>query len=202
MLQLDAATLARLSSACGECYLIELDFTGGTLRYTTWGDTLTAVVDGVSSTYIGLGAALAVSALKESADTAADQLTVSLSLANASTLSAALGAVETYRNRPMRIYLQLLDERGVIDGTAVRRFTGVMDKVGVAVEADSSTGQHTGRVDLFCSRRGMARVRHAEGERLSHEQQAQRFPGDRGLEFLTEMINKPRTWLSVAFQRQ
>lgn len=203
MIALDGTTLARLAAGqVGVCYLIELDFQASTLRYTTFGATITATVDGVSHTYTGLGDALSISQIAESEDSRPDTLTLSLSLANTATLAAALGAVETYRGRAIRIYLQLLDGADVIDGTAVRRYSGSMSKVAVAVDVDASTGARSGRVDLICSRAGMARARHYEGLRLSHEQQQARFPGDLGLERMADLINTPRPWLSVAFQKQ
>jgi hypothetical protein len=203
MIALDATALARLASGqVGLCYLIELDFSGGTLRYTTFGRTIDATVDGVAHTYTGLGDALALGQIAESEDASPDELTLSLSLANTATLAAALGAVETYRGRPMRVYLQLLDGADLISGAAVRRYAGAMNRVQVAIDADPETGERTGRVDLVCSRAGMARARHYEGLRLAHEQQIAAFPGDLGLEHLAELINTPRPWLSVAFQRQ
>lgn len=203
MITLDGTALARIAAGdVGVCYLIELDFLAGTLRYTTFGRTLDATVDGNARTYTGLGDALALSQLAESEDVSPDQLTLSLSLANTATLAAALGAVHTYRGRPMRVYLQLLDGADVIAGAAVQRYGGVMNRVQVAVEVDSDTGTRTGRVDLVCSRAGMARARHYEGLRLAHEQQIAQFAGDLGLEHLASLINLPRPWLSVAFQRR
>lgn len=202
MIALDSTTAARLSAgALGLAWLIELDFSPATLRYTTWGQDVTATVDGVVRTYGGLGNALSVGQVRESEDASAEQITLSLSLANTAVLGAALGSVHTYRGRPARLYLQAFDTAGVIDGVAVRRYTGVMDRVSVAVEEDATTGTRTGRVDLHCSRIGMARARHAEGLRLSHMQHQRDFPGDLFYERMTDLIEKPRPWLSVAFQR-
>lgn len=200
MITLDTAAQTRLeASSIGLAWLIEMDLTGGLVRYTTWGASLTATVDGQVREFTGLGDALSVSAVTETEDAAADQVTLGLSLANTAMLSAALGSVHTYRGRPVRLYLQPLDDAGIIDGAAVRRFSGQMDKVKVGVEEDD-TGARTGRVELVCSRIGVARARHDSGLRLSHVQQQKRFPGDRGLEMLTSLIETPRTWLSKRFQ--
>jgi hypothetical protein len=203
MITLDPAAMARLSAgALGACWLIELDFLQGVLRYTTYGISLDAVVGGVTYNYRGLGDALAIDQLKEGEDPRPDQLTVSLSLANAASLGAALGAVHTYRNRPMRVYLQLLDDVGAIEGAAALRYTGVMDKINVSVESDAATGTRRGRIDLVCGRKGLVRARHEEGMRLTHQQHQLLHPGDRGLEYLAAMIDKPRMWLSKRFQQQ
>jgi hypothetical protein len=203
VISLDAPTLARLASGqVGVCYLIELDFVAATLRYTTYGRSLAVTVDGVPHTYDGLGNALSISQIRESEDTAPDQITIALSLANTGALAAALGAVETYRGRAVRVYLQLLDGAEALDGAAVRRYSGSMTKVQVAVEVDPDSGARTGRVELVCSRAGLARARHAEGPRLSIQQHQMVYAGDLGLVHLPELINTPRPWLSVAFQRQ
>lgn len=203
MLTADTATLARLDAATGGyAWLIELDFAAGTLRYTTWGDTLTATVEGTARTFDGLGNALAVGQVTASLDTDTSQVELSLSLANTAVLAAALGAVETYRNRPVRLYVQALDERGVIDGAAVRVWTGRMEPVRIDVDVDADTGTRRGVIRMPCSRLGMARARHNEGLRLSHQQHTRTYPSDRGLEYLADLVATPRPWLSVAFQRR
>lgn len=202
MIALDATSLARLQRECGICALIELDFTQGTLRYTTWPVSLTVTVAGTERTYLGLGNALALGAVRESEDVKPDQLTVSLAV-TPTVLGAALGSTGTYRRRPMRVYHQLLDEAGVpLNNTAVLRFAGRMDKVQVRIDEDREGGTVTGRVELLCSRAGIDRARHSDGLRLSHAQQQRTYPTDRGLEMLTSLIETPRTWLTKKFQEQ
>lgn len=198
MITVDAATTARLATVAGVCYLIELDFTGGTLRYTTYGQSIVATTS-VSATFEGLGTALALSQIKESEDAGADKLTLSLSLGNTAVLAAALGNVETYRGRRMRVYLQLLDENHLTVGMPVLRYSGFMDPAQVNVEVDSQTGQRSGRVDLPCSRAGMARARNYQGLRLSDEQQRARFATDRGFEYIRKLIEAPPPWLTIKF---
>lgn len=201
MITVNAATTARLATVAGVCYLIELDFAGGTLRYTTYGMSITATTS-VTATFEGVGTALAIGQIKESEDVGTEKVTISLSLANTAVLAAALGAIETYRGRRVRIYLQLLDEQHQTVGSPVLRFSGFMEPVQVAVENDSQTGQRTGRVDLPCSRAGMARARHYQGLRLSDEQQRATYSADRGFEYIRKLIETPPPWLTIAFQRQ
>ncbi len=203
MISVDAATLARLSSGdLSACWLIDLDFLGGMLHLSTYGVTRDFTVNGVVTTYRGVGDAMAVDTIKEGEDARPDQLTLSLSLANTAMLGAALGSVHTYRGRNAKVWLQLMDSAGVIDGVATLRFVGVMDKVNVAVDVDGSTGSRRGRIDLMLGRKGLVRARHGDGIRLSHQQHQMLHPGDRGLEYLADMINRPRIWLSKRFQTQ
>jgi hypothetical protein len=203
MITLPPETQARLEAGdLSACWLIDLDFLGGVLHLTTYGVTRDFTAGGVVQTYRGVGDALAVDTIKEGEDVRPDQMTISLSLANTAMLGAALGAVHTYRGRPMRVWLQLLDSAGVIAGAAELRFVGVMDKVNVSVDVDGSTGARRGRIDLSCGRKGLMRARHAEGMRLSHQQHQHLYPGDRGLEYLADMIDRPRVWLSKRFQTQ
>lgn len=188
------------AAVAGVCWLAEMDFASGTVYATT--APLTLVTGG--HTYTGLGLLAGVSDVSESADSAAEKLTLSLSIVNTSMIAAALGSVEDYRGRAVRLYLQLLDEAFQCDGAPRQRWGGVMDRVQITrrpADADNP-GPATGSIELQCSRSGMARARNWGGLRLTHQQQQARFAGDTGLRYMRELIDKPTPWLSVAFQRQ
>ena len=63
-------------------------------------------------------------------------------------------------------------------------------------------GENNGRVEIPCSRYGMARARNYQGLRHTHAQQQLRFPGDVGLQYMQDLIEKPALWLSKRFQEQ
>lgn len=195
-LALDGTAAARIAATVrGVAWLVDLQFTTGTLRYTT------APVDLVvgANTYVG-GKQVDVSAVSESENANAEQLTLGF-VVDPAVLALVLGNVEAYRGQPAALWLQLFDEQFQPAGAPVKRWAGVMNKVQVSRQRSEPTGgPGSGRIELLCSRAGMARARNAEGLRLSHAQQQQRFPGDNGLQYVQTLIEQPSLWLSKRFK--
>lgn len=198
-LTLDGTATARAAAGvAGLHWLIEMDFSGGTQYFTTWGDT---VIVG-ANTYVGRGALLTVSNVTESENAAADRLTISLNVVNSALLALAMGAVTTYRNRAIRLYGQLFDDAYKPAGAAVLRWQGYMDKVQISrTPSPPEGGESSGRIEMQCVRAGQARFRNATGLRLTDAQQQQRFPGDLGLQYVQTLVEKPSVWLSTRFQQ-
>jgi hypothetical protein len=196
-LSLDATAAARISAGVrGVAWLVALDFGTGTIRYTT--APMAIVVGG--DTYAGLGTLAQVSSVSESENANAEQLSLGFTVSTA-LLSATLGNVENYRGKRARLWLQLFDEAFQPAGAPVLRWSGVMDRVSVSrTRSSADGGPSSGRIELQCSRAGMARSRNPEGLRLSHAQQQQRFPGDNGLQYVQTLIEQPALWLSKRFQ--
>jgi hypothetical protein len=196
-LALDSTAAARIAAGVrGVAWLVALDFSSGTIRYTT--APLPIVVGG--DTYAALGTLAQVSTVSESENANAEQLTLGFTV-QTSLLAATLGNVEGYRGKRARLWLQLFDEAFQPAGAPVLRWSGVMDRVSVSrTRSDAAGGPSSGRIELQCSRAGMARSRNPEGLRLSHAQQQQRFPGDTGLQYVQTLIEQPSLWLSKRFQ--
>lgn len=193
---LDANALARINSNVrGAIWLVEMDFGTGTVRYTNAPVNVTSG----GNTYNGFNNLVGVSPLNESESNSAERVTFSFSIVNQAMLAATLGSVDNYRGRAIRLFLQLMDEKFVPDGAMVKRWAGYMDKVQVTRQ-ESSEGPSMGKIELLCSRAGMARARMYQGRRLTHTQQQQRYPGDKGLEYLQHVIEQPALWLSKKFQ--
>lgn len=200
MLAMDSAQLALLAAdAVGVIFLAELDFSSGIYCFSTHNVTLT--IEG--KTYTATGDLATVGDIKESQETDSQTLVLGLSIANQALLAAALGNVEGYRGRQARIYLQLLDAQYRPVGSPKLRFAGEMEPVKVSRESQPEEGGPVGgRIELPISRSGMSRARNAEGLRLTDEQQKAEFPGDRGLEYVRPLIERPAQWLSKRFQEQ
>ena len=198
-LTLDGTASARISAQVrGVAWLVQLDFLPSTVYYTTAPQTF--VIGG--NTYLGLGDLAEVSAVGESENTGAEQVTLGFAIVNTSMLSATLGNVENYRGRAARLYLQLFDDAFQPAGAPVLRWAGTMQPAKVSrTPSDPDGGASTGRIELPCARAGMARARNPMGLRLSHAQQLQRYPGDLGLEYVQTLIEQPSLWLSKRFQR-
>lgn len=175
-------------------WLAELDFAApiGTLRYTTL--PVDRTIGG--QVYSGVGGNVSISPVRESEDASAEKVTVSIAIVDEAMLAAALGPADRYRNRQIRLYLQIFDGAFVAMGSPVLRWQGYMDPVRVKRDGQG------GRIELPCSRAGMARSRNAQGLRVTHAQWVRRYPGERGLEYLQTLINQPVTWLSKRFQEQ
>ena len=104
-----------------------------------------------------------------------------------------------YRGRPVRLYLQLFTEAFAPVGTKVHRWTGTMEPVRITRRTQAG-GPSSGRIEMPCTRNGMARARNYQGLRLTHAQQQVTYPADLGLEYLQALIEKPALWLSKRFQ--
>lgn len=179
-------------AVAGVAWLAELAFTTGTVRYTTAPVSITSG----GYTWLGLGALGTVSGVTESEEVQADAITLGLSIVDTALIAASLGNVESYRGRAVRLYLQMLSPEFVAVGSPVSRWSGLMDRVEI------KRGEGGGTIELRCSRSGIARMRNAQGLRLTHEQQLARYATDTGLRYVRTLIEKPSLWLSKRFQQQ
>lgn len=181
-------------------WLIEADFTVGTQRWSTW-PIDTPPIDGY--VYRGVGDVLSVSVIGESEDASAQKVTITLNVVNQTLLTAVMADPAGYRDKPIRLYGQWFGSNFQPVGAKVHRWTGRMDKVAVQREKSPvSGGASSGKVELHCTRAGMARARTYQGLRLTSAQHKTRFVGDLGLDRMQALIEQPVPWLSVAFQRQ
>jgi hypothetical protein len=200
MLTLDGTATARAAAGvAGTAWLVTLSFTTGTVRYTT------APVDITSggNTYTGLGNLTEVSLLGESENSSAERLTLSLSIVNSSMLASVMGDPTTYKGKAAALSLQLIDDTYQIAGAAVARWQGYMDKVLITRTASPSEGGgSSGKIELQCTRAGMARARLATGLRLTAAQLQARYSGDLGLDYVQTLVEQPSLWLSKRFQEQ
>jgi hypothetical protein len=196
-LSLDATAAARIASTVrAVAWLVDLDFAPAMVRYTNWPLDVTVG----ANTYLGLGTLAEVGTVAESENTSAETITLGFQVQPA-VLAATLASPENYRGRRVQLWLQLFDDAFQPAGAPVLRWAGTMQPVKVTREPSPATGgASTGRIELPCTRSGMARVRHAQGLRLSHAQQQQRYPGDLGLAYMHTLIEQPSLWLSKRFQ--
>lgn len=200
-LTLDGTAGARIAASVrGVAWLADLEFGTGTIYFTTAPVTVTAL----GHDYLGLGDLASVSPIGESEDTAADKITLGFALVNPAMLAATLADVDNYRGRRARLWLQVFDAAFQPAGAPVQRWAGFMDRVAVQRKpADAlGGGAASARLDLECSRAGMARARNLAGLRLTDAQQQQRYPGDLGLQYMQTLIETPSLWLSKRFQQQ
>ena len=201
MINMGGSTL-HTQTVLGVAWLAELDFTGGTVYITSAPQSISINTGTGFHTYVGLGALANVANLNEGPDASAEKITLSLSLVDSAMVALALGSVEGYRGKAVRLFLVLLSTDFTISSNALLRWSGVMDRVSITRKNidPQSPGAAGGSIDLQCSRAGMARARHYQGLRLTLQQQQTRYPGDTGLQYVRTLIEKPAQWLSKRFQ--
>lgn len=191
------ASTALASDARAPHWLVELDVTTGTAYYTT--NALDITANG--HTYIGLANLLDVSVVTETEDPNQQQVTLGFSIGQSQALLAAfVSSPESYRGRAVRLYQQFTDANHQPAGAPVQRFTGTMEPITIKRSRDKESGSMSARVEMPLSRTGLARSRNRLGLRLTNAQQQERFPGDRGLEYLQGLVEKPTLWLSKRLQ--
>lgn len=174
----------------GAIYMVEAFFTQGTQRWTNW----PLDVEWNGDTYRGLGELGSVSEMKESEGGDGGKVTLKLSPVSPGLLPLAMGNVESYRGKPVNIYIWPIDNSFRRVGQPILRHFGVMDQVSIKQDGDS------GVIELTCLPGGTNGVRRSGGMRVSAAQQKLLDPTDRGLEYAQALVNNPQLWLSKAFQ--
>lgn len=159
---------------------VKLEFGSGTL----FANNSSVNISYGGDTYLGVGKLGAMNEVEESADTAASMMSLSLNGIDTTTLSAAL--TEDYRNRPATIYVAFLDASDAVIGVPAIVFRGRMDSMSVEVgDTTNITLQIVNRlVDWERTRNG----------RYTNEEQQKLYPGDKGLEFVVQAVEKEIYW--------
>ena len=204
MLTLDGTAQAAVNAAVrGVAVLVELDFfiTGATQTayMTDW--PVDIVVGG--HTYLALGSIMQIEGMSESEDRAARDIVLSFTAVDSAMIANCIGPANVYRRRSARIYQQFMDSAYVPAGTKVQRWSGYMDQVNIERNATDKLpggGESQGKINLKCTRAGVALSRRALGLRSTHAQQIAVYPTDKGLEYQQTLIESPSLWLSKKFQ--
>lgn len=183
---------AAAAPVLGVLHLVEMDFLSGTQYLTNWPVNLTV---GAKS-YTGLGALGRVGELKESEDGAVQSVDLELSQVNASFLALALGSVNGYQGKAVRIYEALTSPSLAILGTPVLRFAGWMDIVKIKRDENGNVG----RITMVCKTGGYDVRKNPAGLRMNDAQHQANHPGELGMQFVADLIGRPQQWLSKRFQ--
>jgi len=175
------------SAVYGELALVELQLRTGTVRYTSWPVSL----DVMGATWQGVGNLGSISPLHESEDGAEEKLTLTLSPVDLGTLGLGLGDPSDYQDRPVRIWVCMVDGQTMqIAGAPVLRFVGVMDQLKVSRDGN------TGAISMDCRTASYDVRSNPAALRMNHVQHQARHPGELGFEYLTSLIGNPAVWVS------
>ncbi len=160
--------------------LVKLEFDSGSLRLWSGRGDITFN----SEVYQGVGHLGELSAIEEGAEARAFGVAMKLSAIPASHISIAL--IEDVQGRPASVWLGFLDDNYVLVGDPVLVFKGRMDTIDVEI-GDTATLFLTAESRLADWQR--PRIR-----RYTAAQQEERFPGDKGFEFVSDTVEKEIVW--------
>ncbi len=179
---ISAAMLAALQGqSLRPVILFESEFPSGFLRL--WSGLGSIVWDG--RTWVGAGTLLGVAAVEETTDVVASGTAVTLSAVPTDLVSLVIG--EAQQGAPGRLWLGLLDAGGALIADPVAWFTGRLDVPTISDGAETCTVTVTYESRLI----DLGRAREW---RLTDESQKALYPGDRGLEYVTTIQDRPIAW--------
>ena len=184
-------------------FAVELMFDGDEVLRMWTGQGTLVLNDGTQ--WIGAGNLLDVSSIEETAEMSVKGATLTLSGVPSEVLSLALR--EPYQGRVCNIYFgtfyndQLLQEDGAYillqDGSRIniksgekgfnQLFSGYMDQMNIEDGPESST------IELRVENR-LIDLERARVARFTSAYQKSIYPGDKGLDYLEDMQDKPLTW--------
>lgn len=167
-----------------EVYFVEILF-DDPLRFTSAYSSM--LVGGVE--YFGAGNLGSVSPIKETSELEPQQFEIQVAGVSESSLAAVV--TERYLNRDATCLMALLDDQGQIIGDPIHYFSGKTDEVTVNVGAVGSI-TITVRDDLA----DWARPR---VERYTNADQMARYPGDKGLEYISQVADKEVVWPASSY---
>lgn len=144
--------------------------------------------------WAGVGSIGSIGTVEESDGLEAKSLTFSINAAQPAWLALAIGDVGEYRGRNAKLYMCPLSESFQLIDTPVLCWSGIMDTVMVNIDGDS------GGIQLKCETAAYG-LKRRPSFRLNAAQHRKDNPTDSGLDYLTDLIANPQTWLSQKFQR-
>lgn len=167
------------------CYFVYIGFSTP-LRFTSLYSSKTLF----GEEYIGLGNLGRVSPVSENSDLEPQQMSILIAGVSPTSLAGAL--TEPYINRDVRVYVGMLDDNGALIGdTALTYFVGKVDEMKV------SQGK-TGSIEVIARDR-LADWNRPRVERYTNASQQARYPGDKGLEYVSQVADKEIIWPASSY---
>lgn len=161
--------------------LVQMDFTGGTVRCCNAGYPF----DWGGHTWLGLGQLGSISAVQEGSDLQEYGLALTLSGIDPNQIALSQDPADYYQ-RPCTIWLAPLDDNYLVLADPVIVFAGRMDTMVVKL-GSTATIQMT--VESKLTDWNRPRIR-----RYNHEDQTSEYPEDMGLQYVTKMVEAELKW--------
>jgi len=169
-------------------FLVKMDFVSETIG--VWNGNTKLSVDGVD--YLPMYGAGTIDGLSFANSTTSDQVSISVSGANAEILGLAMAESGEVQDRLVTVYLQLFDDNWQPIAAAPAIFFGYMqppegsqDEVVLDVNANSPTHTITIAAENIYFNRSRA-----PGGRYSDRDQQYRYPGDKVFDFMPGLVFK------------
>jgi len=165
---------------------VELNFSTGRLRFNSTDRTLTFNADSGSPSddFLGVGQYGSMSVVEESSELKNYSIDLQLRGIPNDLISSALGA--DYQGRPCLVWFGLMEADFAVIADPTLWFDGLMDTMDIQLGEEAT-------VTLKAQSR-LARWEEAQNVRYTNEEQQNRFPGDKGLEFVAQMVEKEIVW--------
>lgn len=180
----DLTAAAITASSAGSGYsvavAVDMDFSSGHVRLHTGAGTITW--DGKQ--FLGVGRFGGISVISESAELRADTVEFRLSGIPSEYVSTALN--ENYKHRDVTAYLMFLDSTGALVADPVTLWSGRMDTMPITLGAAATI--------VVRAESRLADWMRPRSSRYTNEEQQQRYSGDKGLEFVSQMVEKELIW--------
>lgn len=155
------------------------------LRFTSFYASKT--VGGVE--YFGLGNLGAVSSVSEGTDLDPQQLSISIAGVSQTSLAGAL--TEPYINRDAKVMVGMLDDNDELLSDPFNYFVGKVDEMKVHYGKQ-------GKIEIIVRDR-LADWARPRIERYTNAAQQARYPGDKGLEFVSQVAEKEIIWPASSY---
>lgn len=171
-------------------YFVELQLSTGTQRISTFNQPITWG----GNTWSGFGQLINISQVQEEEGSEAKNINITVVAAESSWLALAIGPVEEYRGRAIKLYMCPMDKSFTLVGTPVQVWRGTMDVVVISIDENGE-----GNVTIQCETSAFS-LKRRPVFRINAAQQKQKYPTDTGFDYLVDLIAKPQLWLSKKFQ--
>lgn len=136
------------------------------------------------NSYIGVGMLGAISAIQESSSLQASGIRLAMSGIPSSYVTMVLG--QEYQGRNVTIYQGFLNDLYALVADPILQWTGLIDQMGITL-GDTATVTLTAENKLI-------RWETPNVRRYTDADQQERFPGDLGLQFVAQTVEKEILW--------
>lgn len=176
----DSATLAAVRAAhVPYVYFVQMDFSSPLCLCTAGYD-----MSWNGLTWFGVGLLGSIEPIQEQATLEAIGVNMSISGVPSEIIAIALG--EQYQGKPCQIWVAPLREDLQLVGQPIKVFSGRLDTM------DAEVGE-TATITVTAESRMVAWDK-AKVRRYNHDDQQGRYPGDRGFEYVAQMVERNLLW--------
>ena len=160
---------------------VDLDFSGGNV--TVW--TGLGNITFASTTFVGTGEILGISAVTENGSVQANGLTINFNGLDSALVSTAL--TENYQGRSAKVYIGTMTDAYVVVADPYLLFSGRMDTMNISDDGERAN------VSVSCESR-LIDLNRAKVRRYTQADQLTEFAGDKGLDFISSLQEKSIKW--------